>query len=68
MRIRTSGLSVEQAKQLGEVLQQRLVKERLATSQSGRVSTLNLTVKTSGRRSIETIADEIIRSLAKRLN
>lgn len=67
LRLGAPGLTVEQARQLGELVAKRLSEAPLAGTEPRRIATVQLRVQSRANDSLERIADEIARQVRLRL-
>lgn len=67
LRVRASGLTQEQARRLGELVAQRLSETPLSADRSRRIPSASVQVCSSGRNSLERVADDIVVGIRRSL-
>jgi hypothetical protein len=67
LRIRASGLTREQGRQLGRMVAEQLSEVPLSTSGSQNISEVSLRIRSQGRNSLETLATRIADSIRRKV-
>ena len=67
LRVRAQGLTPEQARRLGEIVAERLADVRLVDQRSRKILATNVHVRSANSSSVESMANEIVASIRRKL-